>query len=101
MIDSTLATGFSLPTLEAMKVGLPVLLADTEVFREVGADAADYFAPGDPASLAAAVRTLASDPARQAELSRLGHARADQFSWSSVAAQTITSFEKALIKGKR
>lgn len=101
LIDSTLATGFSLPTLEAMKVGLPVLLADTEVFREVGADAADYFAPGDPASLAAAVRTLASDPARQAELSRLGHARADQFSWSSVAAQTITSFEKALVKGKR
>ena len=56
LIDSTLASGFSLPTVEAMGQGLPVILADSEIFREVGADAAAYFAGGDPASLAATVR---------------------------------------------
>lgn len=96
LIDSTLATGFSLPTLEAMGIGLPVILADTEVFREVGADAADYFTAGDPADLARAVTSLASRPERQAELTRLGLSRASQFSWEKVAEQTLQSFRKAL-----
>ena len=101
LIDSTLATGFSLPTLEAMMIDLPVLLADTEVFREVGAEAADYFTPGDPIDLARAVGQLLGDPKRQTELAALGHARSEQFSWHRVATETITSFEKALAEGKR
>ncbi|MCW4385016.1 glycosyltransferase family 4 protein [Salinibacterium sp. SYSU T00001] len=96
LIDSTLATGFSLPTLEAMGIGLPVILADTEVFREVGADAADYFSAGNPADLARAVQSLSQDPERRGELTRLGLARASQFSWEAVAARTLDSFREAL-----
>jgi glycosyltransferase involved in cell wall biosynthesis len=101
LIDSTLATGFSLPTLEAMMIELPVILADTEVFREVGAEAADYFTAGDPADLARAVQQLAADPERQRELARLGTARVSSFSWSRVATETAESFRKALAEGKR
>jgi glycosyltransferase involved in cell wall biosynthesis len=100
LIDSTLATGFSLPTLEAMMIDLPVLLADTEIFREVGADAADYFTAGDPADLLRAVQKLAADPARQKELAALGRARSSKFSWNRVATETITSFERAIAAGK-
>jgi len=96
LIDSTLATGFSLPTLEAMGIGLPVLLADTEIFREVGADAADYFRAGDPRDLARAVRALAGDAPRRAELTELGRRRARDFSWEKVAAATLDSFRTAL-----
>jgi glycosyltransferase involved in cell wall biosynthesis len=99
-IDSTLAAGFGLPILEAMTVGLPTLLADTEIFREVGADAADFFAAGDQKSLAAAVVRLSGDRARQAELSRLGIARANSFSWRATAEATLASFEAALAQGK-
>lgn len=95
-IDSTLATGFSLPALEAMMIGLPVILADTEIFREVGADAADYFAAGNPESLGQAVLALAASPERQQELALLGRARASLFSWQRVAEGTVASFHTAL-----
>jgi glycosyltransferase involved in cell wall biosynthesis len=101
LIDSTLATGFSLPAVEAMNVGLPVLLADTEVFREVGGDAADYFAAGDPADLARAVLALAGDGARQLDLVGLGRARAARTSWRAVASATVDSFTSALAEGRR
>lgn len=101
LIDSTLATGFSLPTLEAMMIGLPVILADTEIFREVGADAADYFIAGDPVDLSRAVRTLRADPMRQSELAALGLTRSRHFSWNRVATETMASFDLALAEGKR
>lgn len=96
LIDATLATGFSLPALEAMSIGLPLLMADTEVFREVGAEAADYFDPKDPASLGRAITALAADPARQAELAALGRERARGFSWEKVATSTLETFRSAI-----
>jgi alpha-1,3-rhamnosyl/mannosyltransferase len=96
LIDSTLATGFSMPTLEAMSAGLPVLLADTEVFREVGADSAAYFAAGSPPDLARAVVDLASSPTTRRELSERGRVRAAQFSWDRVASETLLSFARVL-----
>lgn len=101
LIDPTIATGFSMPTLEAMNIGLPVLLSGSEVFHEVGGDAADYFTPGDAEDIGRAVMALASDPERQAELSRLGRARASQFSWDRVARETAESFTRAITEGKR
>ena len=96
LIDSTLASGFSMPTLEAMSVGLPVLLADTEVLREVGADAADYFTAGSPVDLARAVTALYSTPERRAALTALGRERASHFSWERVAVGTLETFRRAL-----
>ena len=96
LIDATLATGFSLPALEAMEIGLPLLMADTEVFREVGAEAADYFDPKDPESLGRAITKLRDDPARRSELSALGRERARGFSWQKVALSTLDSFRAAV-----
>jgi len=96
LIDATLATGFSLPALEAMMIGLPLLMSDTEVFREVGADAADYFDPKDPADLGRAMVKLMGDPDRQAELAALGRQRARGFSWERVARSTLDSFRAAI-----
>jgi glycosyltransferase involved in cell wall biosynthesis len=101
LIDPTLATGFSLPTLEAMSIGLPVLLSDTDIFREVGGDAAEYFAAGDPADLARAVVALSGDPGRQRELSARGLVHAGKYSWEKVADQTVTSFTRAIAEGPR
>lgn len=96
LIDATLATGFSMPTLEAMTVGLPVLLADTEVFREVGGDAADYFTAGNPASLSRAVMMLVGDRHRRESLSTSGRERSATYSWTRVAEQTLAVFDLAI-----
>jgi glycosyltransferase involved in cell wall biosynthesis len=96
LIDATLATGFSLPALEAMTIGLPLLMSDTEVFREVAAEAADYFDPTSPASLGSAMTALMGDPARQRELTALGRERARGFSWQKVATSTLETFRAAL-----
>lgn len=67
--------------------GCAIVTSDTEPQRAVLRDAACYVPPGDAAALAAALRDLASDPARLAELRRrsteLAHA---SFTASAVAA---------------
>ena len=100
LVDASLMTGFSLPTLEAMMQGTPVLLADTPIFREVGGDAAGYFDPLDPEAIGRALTALAADPARRDRMSAAGRTWAAQFSWNRVATETLESFDKALAAGR-
>jgi len=101
LIDASLVTGFSLPTLEAMLEGLPVVLADTPVFREVGGPAARYFDPRDPASIAAVVEQIAGDAGLQRRMADEGRVWASGFSWNKVATQTLDSFRSALANPRR
>jgi len=52
--------------------------------------------PEDSAALAAAIRTLAADPALRARLSAGALALADGFTWDKIAAQTAKFFEQVL-----
>jgi glycosyltransferase involved in cell wall biosynthesis len=95
------ADGFSLPALEAMMAGLPVMISDIPVYREVVGDVALFIDPNDLGSIADAMRTAATDPERMQELSRRGYERAELFSWERTAKGTLESFERALRDGKR
>jgi alpha-1,3-rhamnosyl/mannosyltransferase len=101
LVDASLMTGFSLPTLEAMIQGTPVLLADTEIFREVGGTAAEYFDPHDPVSVGAAMAALAVDPQRRERMSEAGRIRAAAFTWRGVAERTLESFDAAMAAPRR
>ena len=92
----SLAEGFSLPTLEAMGAGLPVILSDIDVHRYVGGDAAVYFDPLDDRAVAGALKTVATDPTTLRELADAGRARAGEFTWERTALETRTSFDSAL-----
>jgi len=90
------ADGFSLPALEAMMAGLPVMISDIPVYREVVGDVALFIDPNDLQSIADAMIAASTRPDVLADLSARGPARAAQFSWERTARGTLDSFEKAL-----
>jgi glycosyltransferase involved in cell wall biosynthesis len=92
----SLAEGFSLPTLEAMSAGVPVLLSDIDVHRYVGGDAARFFPTQDPAALAEAIDEIVGDTALQARMTAAGHAQERLFTWDRTARETLAVFERAL-----
>lgn len=95
------ADGFSLPALEAMMAGLPVMISDIPVYREVVGDVALLTDPYDLSSIAAAMTTAATRPDVLADLTARGYDRAALFSWERTARGTLETFEKALAQGAR
>lgn len=96
LLVANFVDGFGLPILDAMLAGLPVLVSDIPVYREVAGDAAGYFDPTDVASIAGALRRASTDPEWLAGLARRGRERAAGFSWERTAAETLAAFERVL-----
>jgi glycosyltransferase involved in cell wall biosynthesis len=67
VIAASLAEGFGLPLVETLLLGKPLIASDIPAFREVAGSLPTYFQPGNPVSLAAAVRTLLTGEKRNSE----------------------------------
>lgn len=94
---------FGLTLVEAMGAGVPLVVADWSLFPgrmedhpnvgpEICGDAAAFFDPLDPSSLAGAMQRLLADPLLREELVRKGQARVKQFSWNATAAALLDIF---------
>jgi glycosyltransferase involved in cell wall biosynthesis len=93
----SLYEGFSLPAVEHMASGTPLVASRTGALPEVTGDAAWLVAAGDPEELAAALRTLHDSPAQRDELSRAALARvAERFAWTAVARATVAEYRRAI-----
>jgi glycosyltransferase involved in cell wall biosynthesis len=93
--------GFCLPALEAMLVGLPVLMSDLPVYHEVGGDAVGYFDPMNLNSIAETMVHAASDPDWLRDLSARGRVQTALFSWTRTADETLAAFDRALAEPTR
>lgn len=104
MCVPSLYEGFSLPTVEAMSCGTPVVASRAGALPEVvGTDedgrseCALLVEPGDAEALAAAVRTLLDDPDERARLGAAGRRRAlERYSWTAVAEATVAAYAEAI-----
>jgi glycosyltransferase involved in cell wall biosynthesis len=93
LVTASLDEGFGLPVVEAMQRGVPVVLTDIPIFREVGGDAARYAAPGDAAAFAREVAALA-DPAEWRRRSAAALERAARYSWDASAERLLPVLER-------
>ncbi len=81
-----------LKLFEYLALGRAIVASDLPSIREVltDGDTAALVRPGDPAALAAALRALASDPARTAALGSAARRLAPRYTWSARAATIET-----------
>jgi glycosyltransferase involved in cell wall biosynthesis len=93
LVSASLDEGFGLPVVEAMQRGVPVVLTDIPIFREVGGEAALYAAPGDPAAFAAAVRRL-EEPGEWDRRSAAALEQVARYSWDASAARLLPVLER-------
>jgi len=54
--------GYGLATVEALQYGVPSILSDVPIMREVGGDYCDYFEPNSPEQLIEVIRRYEADP---------------------------------------
>jgi glycosyltransferase involved in cell wall biosynthesis len=96
----SLYEGFSLPAVEAMASGTPIVASRAGALPEVVGDddvCARLVRPGDVEDLTRVLGELLDSPLELRRLGANGRKRAeDVFSWESVAAQTVSVYERAM-----
>lgn len=87
---------FGIVLIEAMAAGTPVVCSDLPGFRGVVGTAGYLVAPGDPAALATALRSVLTNHEGQAErLAREGTSIARSYDWSRLVGGVEAMYEKA------
>ena len=66
VLFSSYIEGYGLATVEALQYGVPTILSDVPIMREVGGERCDYFGPDAPEQLVDIIRGYEADPARYA-----------------------------------
>jgi glycosyltransferase involved in cell wall biosynthesis len=93
----SLYEGFSLPAVEHMASGTPLVASRTGALPEVTGDAAILVVPGDPEELAAALRRLQDSPRERDLLSAAAVRRVqERFAWSAVAQATVVEYRREM-----
>jgi glycosyltransferase involved in cell wall biosynthesis len=93
----SLYEGFSLPAVEHMASGTPLVASRAGALPEVTGDAAELVTPGDPEELAAVLRRLYDTPRERERLSRAAWLRVqERFAWPAVAQATADTYRQAI-----
>ena len=86
--------GFGLTPLEAMAAGVPPVVLDTAVAREVYGDAAFYVQPGDIAGAADIIGELLVNPGAGRDVVARAASTLSRYSWEDTASRTLGHVER-------
>jgi glycosyltransferase involved in cell wall biosynthesis len=90
--------GFGLPAVEAMRLGIPLVISDDEALIEVTGGNATVVAGTDPASLADAVSGAWSTAIEDLDRAR---AYVNPYTWMNVARETRTALDQVIAETRR
>jgi glycosyltransferase involved in cell wall biosynthesis len=96
LVFPTWCESFGLPLAEALAMGAPAVAADIPACREVGGDAARYYQPGDPVSMAESIGSLLESPDEAKMLAAAARERGRQFDWRENAVAVRETLVKAV-----
>jgi glycosyltransferase involved in cell wall biosynthesis len=81
--------GFGLPAVEAMTNRCPVVASTSPCLPEICGEGVLYADPDDPGAWLAAIKRLHDDASLRRELIEKGHARAQRYTWRSIAERYL------------
>lgn len=84
LVTASRDEGFGIPLLEAMGLGIPVVVSDIDIFHEVAGEAGLFADPDDASAFAAKVREL-EEPGEWGARSKQAIERSKHFSWEKSA----------------
>ena len=87
--------GFGLPPLEALSAGVPTVVADTPVARELYRDATLFVPLADASATAAAIIALLRDDTLRARQQERATALLPAFTWQRAARETLAILDAA------
>ncbi|MDO8505747.1 MAG: glycosyltransferase, partial [bacterium] len=93
LVQPSLEEGFSLSPLEAISFGCPAAVSDIPIHHEILKDAALFFNPLDPYSIAETIKTILNDSSSKIRLKTQSTALLSGYSWKSHAHTTRDLYE--------
>lgn len=90
----SLYEGFGIPVLEAMAIGVPVAISKAASLPEVGREAAFYFDPEKPESIAETIqKVLKLSSSKRKKVIEEGKKQAGKFTWEKCARKILEVLE--------
>ena len=87
--------GFGLTPLDAIAAGIPAVVLDTPVAREIYGEAAHRIPAPEPALVEAALEQVLFDPVERARLAQAGRDIAARYAWSASGSDTLAALVRA------
>jgi glycosyltransferase involved in cell wall biosynthesis len=88
--------GFGMPIIEAMSLGVPIVVSDIAPHKEIAGEAVLFFNPRIPGELTQKLREIISSEIVRDNLVRKGEVQLQKFSWEKSAKKMIEIFSQSL-----
>lgn len=93
LVSASKDEGFGIPLVEAMAHGIPLVVSDIPIFREIAGQAGKYFEPSSPNSFVTQVLEL-SEANEWKTASSKSHKRAEHFNWDDSARVLVRTLQQ-------
>jgi glycosyltransferase involved in cell wall biosynthesis len=97
LVLPSLLEGFGLPVLEAMTIGVPVIVSDRGALPEVTGDAGQIVPAENAEALAQAMANYLRDPSRAAAAAARGLEQARRYSWRRSARTLLSAYTDVVV----